>query len=126
MPQLPAIMTDQLRYDTALLGSMFAFPAFNHDFGSQLPNGDYQVPSAWQSGLMNGAQAGSMLGLFINGIMCDMIGYKKTYMFALIVMTGAIFLPFFADGSIPILMAGQVISGIPWGKLHHAEFDLFE
>lgn len=65
---------------------------------------------------MNGAQAGSMLGLVLNGIMCDMIGYKKTYSFALVVMTGAIFLPFFADGSIPILMAGQVISGIPWGE----------
>ena len=57
-----------------------------------------------------------MLGLFINGIMCDMIGYKKTYMFALVLMIGAIFLPFFSNGSIPILMAGQVISGVPWGK----------
>lgn len=109
-------MTDQTRYDTALLGSMFAFPSFNRDFGDRLPDGQYEVSSAWQSGLMNGAQAGSMLGLFINGIMCDMVGYKKTYMFALILMTGAIFLPFFANGSIPILMAGQVISGIPWGE----------
>lgn len=102
-------------YDTALLGSMFAFPAFNRDFGSRLPDGQYEVPAEWQSGLMNGAQAGSMLGLVLNGIMCDWIGYKKTYMFALVVMTAAIFLPFFANGSIPILMAGQVISGIPWG-----------
>lgn len=103
-------------YDTNLLGSFFAFPQFNRDFGSQLPNGEYQVPATWQAGLMNGAQAGSMLGLFINGIMCDMIGFKKTYYFALILMTGAIFLPFFANGSIPILMAGQVISGVPWGE----------
>lgn len=95
---------------------MFAFPPFNEDFGDRLPDGQYQVSAGWQSGLMNGAQAGSMLGLFLNGIMCDMIGYKKTYMIALILMTGAIFLPFFANGSIPILMAGQVISGIPWGK----------
>lgn len=100
-------------YDTALMGSLFGFPAFNRDFGSKLPSGEYQVSSAWQAGLMNGAQAGSMLGLFMNGIMCDMIGYKKTYMIALALMTGAIFLPFFANGSIPILMAGQVISGIP-------------
>jgi SP family general alpha glucoside:H+ symporter-like MFS transporter len=95
---------------------MFAFPAFNRDFGHRLPDGQYEVSATWQSGLMNGAQAGSMLGLVLNGIMCDMIGYKKTYMFALVVMTAAIFLPFFANGSIPILMAGQVISGIPWGK----------
>lgn len=94
---------------------MFAFPAFNRDFGERIPDGQYEVSSTWQSGLMNGAQAGSMLGLVLNGIMCDWIGYKKTYMFALIVMTAAIFLPFFANGSIPILMAGQIISGIPWG-----------
>lgn len=103
-------------YDTNLLGSFFAFPEFNHKYGDRLSNGEYQVPASWQAGLMNGAQAGSMLGLFINGIMCDLIGYRKTYTFALILMTGAIFLPFFSNGSIPVLMAGQVISGIPWGK----------
>ncbi|RMZ76424.1 hypothetical protein DV737_g4811, partial [Chaetothyriales sp. CBS 132003] len=102
-------------YDTTLLGSFFAYPQFNQDFGKPLPDGEYQVSSDWQAGLMNGAQAGSMLGLFINGIMCDYIGYRKTYFFALVMMTGAIFLPFFADGSIPILMAGQVLSGVPWG-----------
>lgn len=103
----------EFSYDTALMGSLFGFPAFNRAYGKILPSGEYQVSSAWQAGLMNGAQAGSMLGLFINGIMCDMIGYKKTYMIALALMTGAICLPFFSDGSIPILMAGQVISGIP-------------
>lgn len=30
-------------------------------------------------------------------------------------MIGAIFLPFFSNGSVPVLMAGQIISGIPWG-----------
>lgn len=108
-------------YDTNLLGSFFAFPQFNRDFGKQLPNGEYQVDASWQAGLMNGAQAGSMLGLFINGIMCDYIGYRKTYYFALVVMIGAIFLPFFANGSIPILMAGQVISGVPWGKQYQTK-----
>ncbi|RMD43201.1 hypothetical protein DV735_g1899, partial [Chaetothyriales sp. CBS 134920] len=102
-------------YDTALLGSFFAYPSFNRDFGSRLPSGEFQVSAQWQAGLMNGAQAGSMLGLALNGIMCDLIGFRKTYFIALVMMTGAIFLSFFASGSIPILMAGQVLSGVPWG-----------
>lgn len=55
------------RYDTALLGSFFAFPHFNEDYGTQLPSGKYEVPAGWQAGLMNGALAGSMIGLAANG-----------------------------------------------------------
>ena len=53
-----------------------------------------------------------MVGLAANGILCDKIGFKKTYYIGLTLMVAAIFLPFFASG-IPMLMAGQVISGIP-------------
>lgn len=44
-----------------------------------------------------------------------MIGFKKTYYIGMGLMIGAIFLPFFSNGSLPVLMAGQIISGIPWG-----------
>jgi MFS transporter, SP family, general alpha glucoside:H+ symporter len=101
-------------YDTNLLGSFFAFPIFNQKYGQKLPDGQYQVPAAWQTGLMNGVQVGSMIGLAINGIMCDRIGYKKTYFFALTMMIVFIFLPFFAPNN-GVLLAGQVLSGIPWG-----------
>ncbi|RMZ77912.1 hypothetical protein DV738_g4120, partial [Chaetothyriales sp. CBS 135597] len=110
-------------YDTALLGSFFAYPAFNADFGKPLPNGEIQVSAEWQAGLMNIGQAGSMLGLAINGILCDAIGYRKTYFIGLVTMTGAIFLPFFANGSIPILMAGQMLSGIPWWLVRQGRMD---
>ena len=63
---------------------------------------------------MDGSQVGSMIGLALNGFMCDAIGYKKTYMIALAMMTAFIFLPFFASSD-GILLAGQVLSGIPWG-----------
>jgi hypothetical protein len=30
-----------------------AFPVFNQKYGQQLPDGTYQVPAPWQSGLSN-------------------------------------------------------------------------
>lgn len=41
-------------YDTNLLGSFFAFPQFNEDYGHRLPDGKYEVSADWQAGLMNG------------------------------------------------------------------------
>jgi Sugar (and other) transporter len=110
-------------YDTNLLGSFFAFPVFNQQFGNELPSGQYQVSAPWQTGLMNGAQLGSMIGLAINGIMCDRLGYKKTYFFALAMMIAFIFLPFFAKGN-PLLLAGQILSGIPWVSISPHSFSL--
>lgn len=55
-----------------------------------------------------------MIGLAMNGLLCDWIGYKKSYFIGLTLMTAFIFLPFFAP-SVGVLLAGQVLSGIPWG-----------
>ena len=99
-------------YDTNLLGS-FAFPVFNQQFGIQLSSGQYQVSAAWQRVLMDGAQLGAMIGLALNGVICDRIGYQKTYFYALAMMTAFIFLPFFAKSNI-LLLAGQILSGILW------------
>lgn len=114
---------DEYPPNTNLPGSFFAFPQFNQNYGTQLASGEYQVPSAWQAGLMNGALAGSMVGLAMNGILCDKIGFKKTYYIGLALMVAAIFLPFFATG-IPMLMAGQVISGVPCKLLYILAGDL--
>jgi SP family general alpha glucoside:H+ symporter-like MFS transporter len=46
-----------------------------------------------------------MVGLAINGIMCDEVGY-------LILTAAAIFIPLFATSD-AMLLAGQVVSGIP-------------
>lgn len=62
-------------YDTALLGSLFAYPVFNERYGSRLPSGIYEVSAGWQTGLMNGAQAGSLIGLAFNGWCCDKFGH---------------------------------------------------
>lgn len=65
-------------YDTALLGSFYAYPVFNERFGVKLPDGTYQLTASWQSGLQNGANVGEILGLMIAGLLADRYGYRKT------------------------------------------------
>lgn len=101
-------------YDTSLIGSFFAYKPFNDRYGTEIVNGEKLVSAPWQTGLQNASQVGSIIGLTLNGIMADMIGYKKTMLIALVAMTAAIFIPFFAP-NIHVLLVGQVLSGIPWG-----------
>lgn len=64
--------------------------------------------------MSNGAQVGEILGLYAAGIVVDRIGYRKTILMALFSMICFIFIPFFAQ-SLPILLVGEVLQGIPWG-----------
>ncbi|MBE7180501.1 MAG: sugar porter family MFS transporter, partial [Terriglobus roseus] len=68
----------------------------------------------WQSGLTNGAYCGEILGLMITGIIADRMGYKKTLIGALVLVTGFIFILFFVQ-NITQLLVGLVLLGIPWG-----------
>jgi hypothetical protein len=45
-------------FDLILLNNLFAYDAFNKQFGTLQDNGTYQVSAAWQSGLSNGALVG--------------------------------------------------------------------
>jgi len=103
-------------YDVVLLANFYAFPSFNKRYGS--PTGDpktpYQIPAPWQAGLSNGANVGEILGLFINGIVSERYGYRKTMMVSLIAVCGFIFIPFFAKNLID-LQIGEILCGIPWG-----------
>lgn len=101
-------------YDMKLIGSLNAQPAFKRRYGEQLPDGDYQIPASWQAGLSNGATIGSLIGLYLNGHISERIGFKKTMLASLALMTGTIFIPFFAP-SIEVLQVGQIFQGIPWG-----------
>lgn len=101
-------------YDVSLLGSFFGLPQFRKRFGERLPNGDYQVTSAWMSGLQNGSQVGQICGLMIAGLLAERFGYKKTLLGALSMMIAFIFLFFFAK-NIGYLFAAEVLCGLPWG-----------
>ncbi|KAH8880856.1 putative MFS maltose permease [Thozetella sp. PMI_491] len=101
-------------YDKSLLGSFYAFPAFQRRFGVEVSPGSYQVTAPWQSGLSNGAQVGSIIGLLGSGILSERYGYRKVLMGSLVAMIGLIFLMFFAV-NVQMLEAGYVLVGIPWG-----------
>lgn len=62
----------------------------------------------------NTSQVGSIIGLYLNGWVSEMIGYKKTMFGALLLMVTFIFLPFFAQ-NIETILAGAILQGIPWG-----------
>ncbi|KIY00561.1 uncharacterized protein Z520_03224 [Fonsecaea multimorphosa CBS 102226] len=107
-------------YDLTLVNSFFAFPVFRRSYGQIInphaPSGqqDYQVSPAWQSGLTNAAVAGEILGLMFNGFLTDRFGYHKTMVGTLIWMSLFVFLAFFAV-DIKMLLAAQVLCGLPWG-----------
>lgn len=83
-------------YDLALLGSMYASPAFNQKYGVQSASGKWTVPASWQSALSNGARVGEVIGLLINGLISERLGYRWTMVSALAAMNAVIFLFFFA------------------------------
>jgi SP family general alpha glucoside:H+ symporter-like MFS transporter len=62
----------------------------------------------------NGARAGEVIGLIINGFVSERYGYRKTMIGALISMTCFIFILFFAP-NVQTLVIGEVFCGIPWG-----------
>lgn len=102
-------------FDIVLINSLQALPAFQMRFGHPAPDGKgYQISAAWQSGLSNGALVGEVLGLLFIGIIVERIGYKKTMIGALTLLTGFIFIVFFAQ-SLPMLLVGEILMGIPWG-----------
>ncbi|GAB1741824.1 hypothetical protein NU219Hw_g7230t2 [Hortaea werneckii] len=101
-------------FDIALISSLYAVPAFQQRFGDRQDDGSYEISAAWQSGLSNGALIGEIFGLFLTGIIAERIGYRKTMIGALVLLTGLIFLLFFAQ-SLPMLLIGEIFCGLPWG-----------
>ena len=83
-------------YDLVLIGAFYAFPTFRMKYGVE-KNGKWQIPAPWQAGLGNGARVGEILGLLLNGIICDRVGFKRTMIGTLILLCGLIFIPFFAQ-----------------------------
>ncbi|KAF5020008.1 hypothetical protein F66182_7973 [Fusarium sp. NRRL 66182] len=101
-------------FDVVLLPNLFAFPPFQRNFGTQQPDGTYQLTAAWQSGLSNGTLCGQIFGLFLNGIIAERFGYRKTLIGALTGCIAFIFIVFFSESLVQLLV-GQFLMGIPWG-----------
>lgn len=101
-------------YDIALVNNFYAFPQFNQKYGEQLPDGTWQVPAAWQSGLSNGAVVGEIIGLLLNGWFSERFGYRITVIGCLALVTAFISIYFTAQTVVHLQIA-SILCGIPWG-----------
>ncbi|KAI8649251.1 Sugar porter (SP) family MFS transporter [Fusarium keratoplasticum] len=101
-------------FDTVLIGTLYAYPPFQRDFGIKQADGSYQLTAAWQSGLSNGILVGEIFGLYICGFISERYGYRWTLIGALIAVIGFVFIVFFA-GSLVQLLIGEILLGVPWG-----------
>ncbi len=101
-------------YDVVLLGSFFAFPAFNKNYGNLQADGSYSLTASWQTGLSMAMSVGQILGLFANGIVSERYGYRKTMIGSLFLVVGFVFILFFAQ-SLGTLLAGEFLLGFPLG-----------
>ncbi len=101
-------------YDNALIGSFYAFPAFEKKYGRPLPDGTYGLDAAWQAGLSGAMNAGQLLGLLLNGFVEERFGHKRTMLVALASVVSLVPILFFAP-NIQTLVAGELLLGIPLG-----------
>jgi SP family general alpha glucoside:H+ symporter-like MFS transporter len=79
-------------YDTTLIGSFFAYPAFQKKYGfyTGAKNG-YQLTSAWKTGLQDGGAIGNNIGALLNGYFAPKYGHRKVMLVSLVAMTAFIF-----------------------------------
>lgn len=102
-------------YDTALMGGLFGFPAFQKKYGQEIGDtGKYTLDAQWQMALGMGATVGNVIGITLNGYLADRFGHKKVLHAGLFVLTGLIFIQVFAP-SVEVLLVAQIFCGIPWG-----------
>lgn len=102
-------------YDIVLMSSFFAQPAFRQRYGEFDANSkSYQISASWQNGLSNAVSVGTIIGAFANGYFTHKFGYRMVLLASLVAICAFIFVSFFAP-SLPVLLVGQFLCGIPWG-----------
>lgn len=96
-------------YDMSLINNFFGYPAFQKQFGNPYKDG-YEVPGPWQSALASGAMSGSFIGAFLNGFLIKHFGFKRVFMFGLVLMNAFVFFSFFGT-TVQLQTVGQVLCG---------------
>lgn len=102
-------------YDTALLGSFWALPAFREHFGEYLVDrGTWQIPAPWQAAIGQAPVIGNFFGIFWGAYCVERYGYRKTLMLNMALMMPFIGIVTFAPNK-AVLLVGELLSGVPWG-----------
>jgi SP family general alpha glucoside:H+ symporter-like MFS transporter len=97
-------------YDTKVLGTLFAQPAFQKAYGQHVKGDSYQITAAWQAGLSNSSAIGQLLGLLMSGYLVERFGFRKTMITGLTSIIALIFMQFFAP-SLAVLEVSQILFG---------------
>lgn len=102
-------------YDTTLIGSFFAYPAFKKKYGKDYGGeAGFQLSSPWQAGLSDIQAVGNIIGALGNGYFTHKYGHRKVMMVNLVLMTAFVFITFFAP-NVQTLLVGAFLCSIPWG-----------
>jgi SP family general alpha glucoside:H+ symporter-like MFS transporter len=95
-------------------GLSMPIPRFEAKYDQLLPDGTIGLSAPWQAGLSNGVNVGEILGLFVNGIVSECYGYRRTMIVSLIATIAFIFINLFAQ-NVQTLLVGEILIGIPLG-----------
>ncbi|KAJ6438123.1 alpha-glucosides permease MPH2/3 [Purpureocillium lavendulum] len=102
-------------YDVTLLGSFYGYPSFREKYGEWLDDTNgYQISATWQQRFNCLGALANIIGALLNGWATAKWGHRKVLMVSLVLLTGFIFIVFFAP-SIEIMLVGQFFCNIPWG-----------
>jgi SP family general alpha glucoside:H+ symporter-like MFS transporter len=99
-------------FDLALVNGLYGFAPWRQKYGELQPDGGYEVSAAWQAGLSNGANVGSIIGLFINGWISERFGYRYTIISCLVLLMGFTTI-FFTAQNVETLLVAEILCGIP-------------
>ncbi|KAM5353525.1 hypothetical protein ACJ41O_000175 [Fusarium nematophilum] len=100
--------------DVGLINNFFAHPAYLERFGWPDADGKQHISTRWQGAIGAGNNIGSIFGLLLNGYLQSRFGSRRVYMAAMVLMACTIFVLFFAV-NVEMLLAGNILCGIPWG-----------
>ncbi|KIV79738.1 hypothetical protein PV11_07283 [Exophiala sideris] len=102
-------------YDSGIIYSFYALPAFVKKYGTYYgPEIGYEVSAKWQNVLGMGTPVGQFLGAFTASWPMERWGRKKVFAVSLFFTTAWIFLQMFAN-DIHTLAAGEFLAGIVYG-----------
>lgn len=99
-------------FDLALVNGLYGFAQWRQKYGELQPDGSYELAAAWQAGLSNGANVGSIIGLFINGWVSERFGYRYTIISCLTLLMGFTAI-FFTAQNVETLLVAEILCGIP-------------
>lgn len=102
-------------YCVFLMGSFIALPRFAKDFGNYNAAQDkYFVAASWQSAFQCMGPVGAFIGVFLAGPITSKVGYRWATIGGLMALNCFI-LVFYFGKTLGVLVASQILEGIPWG-----------